>query len=316
MRWLRAALAAGGAVLFGYLVIEIGPRDIAGSIAALSWRLLVIVVFPFVVVNAFDTLGWFFAFRRNVPFGTLLWVRMAGEAFNATTPTGSIGGEPVKAWLLRPRIPLRESLASVIVAKTTITIAQGLFLVVGIVCALWRLEDDSLLLRLMVATLGLEVLAVGGFVVAQLGGLFGRSGRLLERFGVTGDVGGRAGRRLDGALAVFYRRQPKRLALSIAFHFLGWAASGLETYLILTLLGTPVSALTAIVIEAVGTAVRFATFLVPAHLGALEGGYVATFPLLGLDPSTALSFSLVRRIREAAWVGVGFLFLPTIGREA
>jgi glycosyltransferase 2 family protein len=316
MRGLRGALAAGGAILFGYLVIRIGPRAIAGSIATLSWRLLVIVVFPFVVVNTFDTLGWFFAFRRNVPFGMLLRVRMAGEAFNATTPTGSVGGEPVKAWLLRRRIPFRESLASVIVAKTTITIAQGLFLVVGIVCALWRLEDDSPLLRLMVVALGVEVIAVGGFVVAQLGGLFGRGGRLLERVGVAGAAGGCAGRRLDGALAVFYRRQPRRLALSIGFHFLGWAASGLETYLILMLLGTPVSALTAIVIEAVGTAVRFATFLVPAHLGALEGGFVATFPLLGLAPTTALSFSLVRRIREATWVGLGFLFLPALAREA
>jgi len=61
------------------------------------------------------------------------------------------------------------------------------------------------------------------------------------------------------------------------------------------------------VIEAFGTAVRFATFLIPASLGVLEGGYVVTFAALGLGSTTAVSFSLVRRIREAVWVGLGLV---------
>src|SRR2546428_10969274 len=64
---------------------------------------------------------------------------------------------------------------------------------------------------------------------------------------------------------------------------------------------------TATVIESFGTAFRFATFLIPASLGALEGGYVVTFAALGLGSTTAVSFSLVRRVREAVWVGLGLL---------
>src|SRR2546425_5565398 len=81
----------------------------------------------------FDPLGWRFAFlREGVAFRTLLGVRLAGEAFNLATPTAALGGEAVKAWLLRGRVPLDASVPSVIVAKTTITIAQGLFLLLGI----------------------------------------------------------------------------------------------------------------------------------------------------------------------------------------
>jgi putative membrane protein len=310
MRWMRAILALAGAALFVALIARIGPGAIASSFATLHWRLALVIVFPFVVVTLFDTLGWVFAFQRPVPFWALVRARMAGESFNATTPTGSLGGEAVKAWLLWPSIPVAESLTSVIVAKTTITIAQGLFLLFGILCALPLLTPDSWLLGAMKWGLGLEVVAVGLFVLAQLSGMFERCSRVLARIGLAGAVpGGGSGRRLDDALATFYRREPRRLTLSIAFHFLGWVASGFEAYLVLTLLGLPVSLLTALVIEAVGTGVRFATFFVPAHVGALESGYVAAFPALGLDAATGLSFSLVRRVREAAWIGLGFLLL-------
>src|SRR6266850_3985684 len=134
--WLRAALLLAGATLFALLVWEIGPRAIVASFTRLGFSLLIVLVFPFCVITAFDTLGWRYAFRRDrVSFWELAVARVAGEAVNGTTPTGSVGGEAVKAWLLRDRVPFRESLPSVIVAKTTITIAQGLFLLFGLFVA-------------------------------------------------------------------------------------------------------------------------------------------------------------------------------------
>src|SRR5262245_21473888 len=129
MRVARVLLLLGGAGLFLVLLIEVGPRAVVESFSTLSWRLLVVIVFPFVIVNTFDTLGWKFAFRRaGVPFRALLLARLAGEAVNATTPSASVGGEAVKAWLLRRHAPVEDTVSSVVVAKTTITIAQALFL--------------------------------------------------------------------------------------------------------------------------------------------------------------------------------------------
>jgi len=100
-----------------------------------------------------------------------------------------------------------------------------------------------------------------------------------------------------------------RLALSIFFHFLGWLGSALEVWVTLQLLGVDISLTAALLVEAFSTAVRFATFMVPASIGALEGGHVAIFTALGLGGTTGMSFSIVRRIREATWIGVGFLAL-------
>ncbi len=311
-RWLRAALFLGGAALFAVLVWKIGPDAIVASFGRLGWRLLIVLVFPFSVITACDTLGWRFAFRRDrVSFLTLVRARLAGEAVNGTTPTGSVGGEAVKAWLIRARVPYRESLPSVIVAKTTMTIAQTLFLLLGILVASLALPVRAAwLLKPMSVLLGVEILAVGGFVYAQMSGMVAGGGKLLERMGIVRSTHhGLPLRRIDRSLSLFYRRQPARLGLSIGFPFLGWVMSAVETWFILWLLGVPVSPATAVIIEACGTAVRFVSFFVPGHLGALEGGNVAVFLALGLNPAAGLSAILVRRVREAAWVGLGFLLL-------
>src|SRR2546426_588885 len=218
-RWrtARLLLLVCGAALLAILVWRNDPEAILHSIRQLGWRILIVIAFPFTLVNVFDTLGWRFAFRSDrVPFGALFSARLAGEAFNLTTPTASVGGEAVKAWLIRHHVPLEEALPSVIVAKTTITIAQGLLLIAGLPCAWALLPHDSPLLRVMF-----------------------------------------------------------------------WL----------------------LLIEAFSTAVRFATFMVPASIGALEGGHVAIFAALGLGGTWGMSFSIVRRIREATWIGIGFLAL-------
>jgi putative membrane protein len=292
----------------GFIVADNDPPAIAASIARVGWRLAVVIVFPNVLVALFDVLGWRYAFTRDaVGFATLFWTRLAGEAINLTTPTAALGGEAVKTWLLRDHVPLSESLSSVIVAKTTITTAQGLLLLLGVVLAWTVFPADSRLLTAMEWLLALELVALAIFVLAQTRGLAAFGGRLLARFGAHRFARHEGLGRVDRALAEFYLRQPGRLSLSIACHFVAWLLGALETWIVLSFLGTPVSLVTATVIEAFGTGIRFATFMIPGSLGALEGGYAATFAALGLGGTMGVSFSLIRRIREIVWIAAGLV---------
>ncbi|HKW93062.1 MAG TPA: flippase-like domain-containing protein [Methylomirabilota bacterium] len=308
------ALFILGAVLFLVLLIRVGPGAVAALFTELSWYLPLIAVFPYGLMTMVDTLGWRFAFRRNtVPFQALLMARLAGEAFNIATPTASVGGEAVKTWLIRPYVSLTESIPAVVIAKTTITIGQALYLLLGLLIGAAVLPPDLPLLQAMRWLLGLELLGVGGFVVVQLLGVLGIGGRMLQRFhfvapeGVAGAMG-----QVDSALAHFYREEPWRLLLSITYHFLGWALGALEAYLILWALGLRVSLATALVIDAFGSGIGFAAFLIPARLGATEAGQVAIFMALGLGAPAGLTFALIQRLREATWAGLGFLALTTL----
>lgn len=318
MKVVRWALLALGATLLGWLILQIGPGTLLASIQTLSWRILLVLVFPFGLVSILDTLGWRFAFQRDrASFLTLYSVRLAGEAFNIMTPTASMGGEPVKAYLLRPRVPLEEGLTAVIVGKTTITLAQGCFLILGVALAWALFPSSSTLLYWMTALLAVEAVALGGFVLVQLRGIFGTALRLLQKLGVKwGEHRAAALNNLDSALATFYREHRGRLWVSILFNLGGWIAGSLEAYLILHFLGVPISLPAALVIEAFATGIRFASFMIPAGLGAQEGGNVAVFAALGLGAGLGLSYALVRRMRELTWVGVGLLLLALLRTSA
>ena len=305
MSWLRLVLLALGVALLIGLVVGHDPAAVFASLRQLSWRFVVILLFPAIPVMVFDTLGWRYAFLRDrVPFVTLLRTRLVGEAFNLVTPTAALGGEGVKAWLLRDRLPLDESVPSVIIAKTTITLAQGVFLLLGIALASIGFGRSPLLLG-MQWLLGLEVLTLVAFIVVQTRGVVVWTVGLLERLGVRQEGACHAAARVDRTLHTFYRHTPRRLTLSITFHLVAWLLGAVESYLILQFIGVPVSLLTATVIEAFGTGVRFATFLVPASLGVQEGGFVVTFVALGLSAADGVAFGLVRRLRELVWVAVG-----------
>ena len=315
MRTLKTVLLVLGAVVLGVLVYRVGTEPILETLHRLTWWQFALICLPYAAIMAVDTLGWRFAFARDrAPFRRLYGARVVGEALNIATALGSVGGEAAKAWLVRDEVSYEESVPSVIIAKTTITIAQALFLLIGIVLAWTALDVGSEILRGMLWLLIVEVAAIGGFFGAQLSGVVARGGGLLKKLGVIEHAG--SAQQLDTALRTYYRREWRRCALSVAFHLAGWLLGALEAVLMLWALGIDASMATATAIEAFGSGVRFATFLVPASLGAFEGANAAAFGALGLGASAGLAFSFVRRARQAVWVVVGIvLLLPALRRR-
>jgi len=314
LRLLRPLIVVVGVGAIGYLGHQIGFTAILDSIRTLSWRLLVVVCFPYALTATLDATAWRLAFVDHVPPFAKIWTaRLAGEAVNATTPTASVGGEPVKALLLRHWVPMPEGLATVIVDKTAIVTGQGLFLVLGLVLARTVVPVSGPVITGMTILLGVEALAVTGFVVVQMLGTAGRGGRLLARFGMGPNSSNQE--RLEGldrSLSGYYRDHRRRLVGAVLVHLLAWTVGSLEIYLVLNFLGLPVTLLTAVVMESFGAAVKFASFMIPGSLGVLEGGNMAIFAAFGYGGAVGLSYTLVRRLREGAWAGAGLLALAAL----
>ncbi|SRR6266550_9142463 len=308
VRFVKPLLFVAGAVLLAVLVHRVGTEPILMTLRALTWWQFVLICLPYGAIVVVDTLGWRFAFTRDrAPFWRLYGARLAGEALNVVTAVGSVGGEAVKAWLVRRDVTYAESVPSIVIAKTTTVIAQAIFLLVGIVLAWIALDVSGRVLRAMLWLLVIEVFTVGGFFGAQVAGLVGRAGRLLVWVGLTADAA--AAESLDASLRHYYRHEWRRFAASTGFLTLGWLLGGLESMLMLSLLGITTSVSTASVIEALGSGVRFASFMVPASLGAFEGANAAAFDALGFGAAAGLAFSLVRRARQTVWIVVGLLVL-------
>jgi uncharacterized membrane protein YbhN (UPF0104 family) len=281
------------------------------SIRSVSPTELALLCLIYGVSQALGTLGWRSAFARaRVPFVRLLAARLAGEAVNAVTMLGGVGGEPVKAWLISDEASKEESVASVIIAKTAITVAQLVLLFIGTVLAITTLDLDGLVVRAMLGLLVVESLAVGGFFAVQVTGVLGKSRRLLAAVGVP--AAGVHVHRLDRALRRYYTREWPRFVASVAWHFAGWLVAVIEAAYILRLVGVGSALSVAAVVEALGAGVRFLTFFVPASVGVLESANAAVFVALGFSASAGLAFTLLRRARQAIWVAAGILVLAAM----
>jgi uncharacterized membrane protein YbhN (UPF0104 family) len=309
-RALRLLTVGAGRVLIAWLLWGLGPAAVWKTIRALGWWLAVVMFIPFGAAVALDTLGWHVLLPgHRIGWARLVGARLAGEAVNLATPTASVGGEPLKAYLVRDRVALDIGLASVIVDKTSVVMGQAVFLAGGLGLAVAALAPRRVTMA-MAVLLAAESIGAGGFALVQLRGGVAGAGRILRRLGIGPAASYHALLLdVDGRLAALYRERWGRVLASALLHAGGWAIGGLEIYVVLRLAGIPVDLATSFVLEAVSSAVRFATFMIPGSLGALEGGNVAAFAAFGLPGAAGLSFSLVRRLREATWALIGLAAL-------
>jgi len=249
-----------------------------------------------------------------------LWkVRMVGEAVNATTPAAGLGGEPVKAVLLKRHcgIGYREGTASLVLARTINILALLLFLTGGYLLVL-RAPDLPAGFR-AVAGAGLAVSVAGGlalwalqrFRITSLAGTFAAgfpAARRIER--VLGHV-----RDVDDLLVAFYTLRRGRFAAATALAFVNWWLGAVEVWFVLRALGHPLPLGDAWIIESAAQLVRLGAFFIPASLGAQEGAFFLVGEALAGSATLGVAVGLVRRFRELLWILWGFALAAWLGRR-
>ena len=309
-RWVGLGVGLG---LFGWVLAASDLKGVWALLTDFRWRFGMVFLF-YVVIFGLDTLGWKFALQPRVqsriPWNRLFRIRLAGEAVNYVTPAASIGGEPVKAWILSRRygVPMQEGVASVIVAKTTFTLSMLLFVTLGLVVALATQPSSSRLLAWVWVVLPSLSLLLALFVLVQFLQPFRRLERAVSRW-LPESLRKTAEKvhEWDREIISLYRKSPGSVLCSLGFHFLGWLAGAVEVYLILHFLHLPVSWATAFSLEALWVLLRSGAFLIPASLGASEGFLLLICSGLGVSAITGLALGLIRRAREVAWTGLGLL---------
>lgn len=278
------------------------------SLTRVGWGFGICLAASF-VVYALDTWGWRLAYGGDlsqVSFARLFSIRMAGEAVNKVTPLASMGGEPLKAYLLsRCGAPSGEALASVAVAKNVMTLAQIAFIFVGVGVALTMVPGKSAALLGMAIFPGIILTAM--LVTAVLDHRLRRS-KKVAAVESTPPENPHSIMALWGQFADFFWAHPGAVFASFMAFFLGWAAGALELLAAAYLLGFPLSLKEAIAYEALLASVNMATFFIPANAGSQEGGFTYLAPLLGLPPY-GVALAVLRRCRDLVWVVYGLAYL-------
>ena len=323
---LKIALLFVGLLTLGFLVWHIGPERIYDAASQLGPVALLVLLIPSTIMYVVEAYGWKITLgpsAKNIPFWRVLAIRTAGEVVNMTTPTAYVGGEPLKAYLLtKHHVPMVEGLASVVIAKTTMTIAEVVFILLGIALAFWRVGADGSSGQTVAAALvsvGLLVLVTAALVFAQQQGLFTWLLEFQRKIGLKIhylEEREKRLRSLDRTILDFYRDNRLTFCFSIGLFFVGWMAEALEVYIIIYFLGGPAAALSAISISALSVFIKSGTFFIPGSLGAQDGGNMLLLRAFGYSDVTGITFALLRRFRELVWIGLGLLCLTLAGGRA
>src|SRR5262249_31873289 len=125
-RGLRILLFVAGLGVLAALAALVGWGPIAENLARIDGYFLVLLGLCGAAQIAF-TLGWWAIVGRPHPmsFGELLATYLAGDSVNYFT---ALGGEPVKAHLLLPKMGFGPAFATIWVNRNADVLAQWLFL--------------------------------------------------------------------------------------------------------------------------------------------------------------------------------------------
>jgi uncharacterized protein (TIRG00374 family) len=320
---LKLFLLVVGLLTLVLIVWHIGPGQIYDAAAQLGPVALLVLLIPSVIMYVVEAYGWKVTLgpsAKDIPFWRVLAIRTAGEVVNMTTPTAYVGGEPLKAYLLKKHdVPMVEGLASVIIAKTTMTIAEVLFILLGIALGVWLLggnDSSGHTVAAALVSVGLLAFGTAAFVFVQRQGLFAWLLGFLRKIGLKIaylEAREEKLRSLDRTILTFYRDNRPAFYASTGLFFLGWMAEALEVYVIIYFLGGPAMALSAISIGALSVFIKGGTFFIPGSLGAQDGGNVLLLSAFGYSDVTGITFALLRRFRELVWIGLGLLCLALVG---
>ncbi len=324
-RTLRLALFLLGAAVFSYLVAQIGIGQLASDVGRTGFMFVPIVLL-YALVYACSALAWQLTMgdSSRPSFWRTYAVTISAGALNSLTPVVNAGGEPFRVAALAPWLGKRRAAGSVILHRMLHSFAYVLVWFTAIVLAFALLPPETPnVVRIILGVVGLVLLCILALIMsAHRSGILERlldwMGRvpLLRRLAALLEPKRAMLMELDQQITEFYHRQPGRFVQALLLEYLSRCIFMVEIVLIVASLGYRLSYLRAFTIGGLEALLGNLLFLVPFELGAREGSYFALFALFGMDPQLGLYTSIVSRVRDLAWIGLGLLLmLPTAERQ-
>ena len=307
-----------GMALLGVILYQTNLGEVWSRLQKLGWPGFGIILLVYLACAIAQAASWLFTLRALPATPEWLYrvwkVWMVGFALESTTPLAGLGGEPVKAFLLKRHygVRYRDATASLVLARTTDLVGQAVFISVGF-ALMFRSGFLPVPYRLAAGGgLALMILLVVVAVAAQQQRTLGRLRRWLER-GWLGrrQLSARAVAALDSlhdiddSLADYYTAERGRFVLSVGAAVVDWFTGTLAVYFALGALGHPVAPANAIVIESFLVLVRSTLFFVPADLGTQEGALVLICGAVAGSTEVGVALSAIRRARDIIWICVG-----------
>jgi putative membrane protein len=301
LRVLIGAACGLAAAVFIFMQHDWG--EVWQAVSLIGWGMLGLILWRFLSLLVAGA-AWRFLFPPESRPGLFVTVvaRWVSESVNGLLPVAQVGGEFARARLVFHALKRQgkaasgmDAAAKVIVDMTLALLAQVLFSLVGL-WHLWQLNENAI--ARIAGGVVVSVLPLILLIVMQHQGALKGGSALAARFGLSRLVADESQEHpLWARLAALYRNLPLAAGVT-AMHFVAWCIRAGEVWVAMRLMGHPIDAIDAVMIEGLLSAARTAGFLLPAGLGVQEGALLLLCGWAGIPGPLALALALLKRARE------------------
>jgi uncharacterized protein (TIRG00374 family) len=254
--------------------------------------------------------------NRTLPFWHLLKINISGFGLKAATPLGFLGGDPYKILELKRFFGMEKATSSVLLYTMSHITAHCLFWSLSIVAAaLWLPMPESWSITLMVTFivfLFLLFLLWRGYRKGMTVSLFDGLSRVpfLKKWALPFVIKHSEGlANIDKQISYLYNSRTKAFIKTIALELIARIANCLEVYVILRSANENVTLIQSITIYSFMSLFTNIFFFSPMQIGTREGGFFMAFTALALKGTLGIYVSLITRLRELIWIGIGVLLM-------
>lgn len=315
--WLQTVAFLLGLGLLIFVINRVGIQPLFDALLRIG--------FGFFVVLALSGLRHFLrtiamraaipAEHRRITFRQAFAARLGGEAISFLNFTGPLLGEATKVALLRKRIPLTYGVPALVVDNLLYNLSVVFFILSGacVMLARYPLPPPVYMVLLFIAilaALGLLIVVLAAkrrimlmtWIIDRMAQLRLSPKVILKRRHHI--------YHLESKVYDFYKHHPTAFFVMIACNLLAHAASVLEVYLALKMLGFNPQVSQAYIIESLTKVINFAFAFIPGTIGVYEGGTEVILQKgLGFEPAAGLALALVRKAAIVFWTSIGLLVL-------
>ena len=315
--WLQTLAFLLGLGLLIYVINRVGVQPLFDALLRIGFGFFVVLGLSGLrhVLRTISMRAAVAPEHRRISFRHAFAARLGGEAISFLTFTGPLLGEATKVALLRKRVPLTYGVPALVVDNLIYNLSVVFFVLSGAVVMLLRypLPPGVYLVLLAIAAIaasGILVAAVAAkrrvmlltWIIDHIGELrLSPKVILKKRHHIY---------HLESKVYDFYKHHPGAFFLMILCNLLAHAASVLEVFLTLKMLGFQPQVAQAYIIESLTKVINFAFAFVPGTIGVYEGGTEVILQKgLGFTPAAGLALALVRKAAIVVWTSIGLLVL-------
>ena len=315
--WLQTLAFILGLGLLIYVINRVGVQPLFDALLRIGFGFFVVLGLSGLrhVLRTISMRAAVPAEHRRISFRHAFAARLGGEAISFLTFTGPLLGEATKVALLRKRVPLTYGVPALVVDNLIYNLSVVFFVLSGAVVMLLRypLPPGVYLVLLVIAAVaasGILVAAIAAkrrvmlltWIIDHIGELrLSPKVILKKRHHIF---------HLESKVYDFYKHHPGAFFLMILCNLLAHAASVIEVFVTLKMLGFHPQVAQAYIIESLTKVINFVFAFVPGTIGVYEGGTEVILQKgLGFTPAAGLALALVRKAAIVVWTSIGLLVL-------